>query len=91
MALHGDAASREVLLSAGISIEQIERLSAEKIEELAAMVPESKCCLCGDRFRGWGHNPSPVLEETDAVACGGCNVKIVLRQRFRNMNRALGQ
>jgi DNA-directed RNA polymerase subunit RPC12/RpoP len=41
----------------------------------------SKCCLCGDTFKGYEDNAQPVRNE--GVACDECNTKIVLPQRFR--------
>ena len=48
---------------------------------LLARLPTSKCCLCGESFKGFGHNTSPVREE--CVACDTCNGAIVLPQRIR--------
>ena len=62
---------------------QLDRLDAAKLKQLAARLPENKCCFCGESFRGWGNNPSPVMEREGAVACGECNIAIVRPQRFR--------
>ena len=40
----------------------------------------SKCTLCGESFKGYGHNASPVRDE--GVACDECNAAIVVPQRF---------
>ena len=59
----------------------------DKMEELARdqqeaeELPTSKCCLCGETFKGYGHNARPVRDE--GVACDACNGAIVLPQRFR--------
>ena len=50
-------------------------------ETMLARLPTSKCCLCGESFKGFGHNASPVREE--GVACDTCNGGIVLPQRIR--------
>jgi hypothetical protein len=39
------------------------------------------CCLCGDTFKGYGHNAHPVRNE--GVACDACNGAIVVPQRIR--------
>ena len=88
MALDDDCA---ILLSTGVTKEQLANCDAARIRRSAAAVPANRCCFCRETFRGWGNNPSPVLEEEDAVACGDCNAVIVLPQRFRNAMRAGGQ
>ena len=49
--------------------------------KMRAQLPTSKCCLCGETFKGYGHNAHPVRDE--GVACDACNGAIVLPQRFR--------
>ena len=49
--------------------------------KMRACLPTSKCCLCGEAFKGYGHNAHPVRDE--GVACDACNGAIVLPQRFR--------
>ena len=49
--------------------------------KMRAQLPTSKCCLCGDTFKGYGHNAHPVHDE--GVACDACNGAIVLPHRFR--------
>ena len=49
--------------------------------KMRAQMPTSKCCLCGEAFKGYGHNAHPVRNE--GVACDACNGAIVLPQRFR--------
>ena len=39
-------------------------------------LPTSKCCLCGEAFKGYGHNTHPVRDE--GVACDACSGAIVL-------------
>jgi hypothetical protein len=79
--------AKAILLSTGLTNEQLDRYSAKEIRRFAARVPDNKCCFCGETFRGWGNNPSPVLNEEGAVACHQCNQCIVLPQRIRNMSR----
>ena len=79
---------RAVLRSVGYVNEQPDRLSYTTLKEMEARLPTNICCFCREAFRGWGNNPSPVLEVEDAVACGDCNAAIVLPQRFRNAARA---
>ena len=50
---------------------------AAKMREL----PVSKCCLCGEAFKGHGHSARPVRNE--GVACDECNASIVVPQRLR--------
>ena len=79
---------RAVLRSVGYVNEQPDRLSYTTLKEMEARLPTNICCFCREAFRGWGNNPSPVLEVEDAVACGDCNAAIVLPQQFRNAVRA---
>ena len=80
------AEAKAILLSTGVLMMQLERLDHARIIESARRVPENKCSFCGDIFRGWGHNPYPVMEREGAVACLDCNAGIVLPQRIRNNN-----
>ena len=85
------AEAKAILLSTGVLMQQLEHHDAATIIESAKRVPENRCCFCNDMFRGWGHNPSPVMEREDAVACLDCNERIVLPQRIRNGSRARGE
>ena len=38
------------------------------------------CCLCGNKFLGYGHNAAPVK---DGICCDECNYKIVIPQRLK--------
>jgi hypothetical protein len=49
--------------------------------KMRAQLPASKCCLCGDTFKGYGHTAHPVRNE--GVACDVCNGTIVVPQRIR--------
>ena len=46
--------------------------------KMRAKLPTSKCCFCGEAFKGYGHNAHPVRDE--GVACDACNGAIVLPQ-----------
>ena len=48
--------------------------------KMRAELPTSKCTLCGESFKGYGHNASPVRDE--GVACDECNAAIVVPQRL---------
>ena len=72
-----------ILLSTCVVMQQLEHLDAARIIESAKRIPENKCCFCAEMFRGWGHNPYPVLVRRGAVACSECNLRIVLPQRIR--------
>ena len=48
--------------------------------KMRAELPTSKCTLCGESFKGYGHNARPVRDE--GVACDECNAAIVVPQRF---------
>ena len=39
--------------------------------KMRAQLPTSKCCLCGETFKGYGHNAHPVRNE--GVAYDACN------------------
>ena len=72
----------------GCIMDELETIHRLRVEDpaayeamLLARLPTSKCCLCGESFKGFGHNASPVCEE--GVACDTCNGAIVLPQRFR--------
>lgn len=41
-----------------------------------------KCCICGDTFCGWGNNPSPVVNDEDALCCDNCNSLHVIPARM---------
>ena len=51
------------------------------LEGIADLYLTSKCTLCGESFKGYGHNARPVRDE--GVACDECNAAIVVPQRFR--------
>ena len=54
--------------------------------KMEAMLPEKTCCFCRDTFRGYGHNPRPLLEE--GVACDVCNYGIVINARYKAAHKS---
>ena len=53
--------------------------------KMEAQLPTNTCCFCRETFRGYGNNPSPLLEE--GTACDACNHSIVIAARFQAMPR----
>ena len=51
--------------------------------KMEAELPTNTCCFCRETFRGYGNNPSPVLEE--GTACDACNRSIVVTARLQAM------
>lgn len=39
-----------------------------------------ECCICGTGIIGFGHNPSPVLD--DGRCCDNCNTTVVIPVRI---------
>ncbi len=46
---------------------------------------EYVCCICGQKFTGWGNNPYPVVDDDDARCCDMCNQMRVLPARLAQM------
>ena len=46
---------------------------------------EHICCICGDKFTGWGNNPWPVVKDEDARCCDACNELSVIPARLEQM------
>lgn len=44
-----------------------------------------KCCFCGRNIIGYGHNPSPVVEDINERCCGECNQNIVIPARLESI------
>ena len=80
-----------ILRSTGVTPWQLELYDAATIQRSAAMVPVKQCSFCNERFRGYGHSPSPLLEGEDDVACAECNLAIVHPARRRSALRARSQ
>jgi len=47
----------------------------------SAKESEKICCLCGQQYTGFGHNPEP-LEKYPARCCDGCNAGRVIPERI---------
>lgn len=50
------------------------------------MKQKYKCCLCGKKCEGFGHNPFPLKKDTDEKlnrCCDECNVTKVIPARLR--------
>ena len=39
---------------------------------------ENQCCICDDKFTGYGNNPSPIKDE--GVCCDKCNILVITRR-----------
>lgn len=39
---------------------------------------EFVCCICGQKFMGWGNNPYPLVEDEDARCCDECDGQVVM-------------
>ena len=74
-----------ILLSTGVTKEQLARYDTATIRMSAARVPKNKCCFCRETFRGYGNNPHPVLEE--GTACDTCNRRIVILARIQMVRK----
>lgn len=49
---------------------------------------ETKCCICGKTFKGWGNNPWPVMSGKDDECCHECNVAYVIPARLKRLSEA---
>ena len=64
--------------------EELRRTDPEAYKaKTEAQLPTNTCCFCRETFRGYGNNPSPVLEE--GTACDACNRSIVVTARLQAM------
>lgn len=43
------------------------------------------CCICGERFIGYGNDPWPIVKDEDARCCDECNDTKVLSARLAQM------
>lgn len=41
---------------------------------------EKTCCLCNEKFTGWGNNPEPL--KTEGECCGVCDQTKVIPARI---------
>ena len=46
---------------------------------------EYVCCICGNKFTGFGNNPWPVVKDENARCCDECNSTKVLAARLAQM------
>lgn len=52
---------------------------------------EYVCCICGEKFTGWGNDPYPVVNDEDAKCCDMCNQTRVLPARMAQMFSRKGE
>ena len=45
------------------------------------------CCICGERYTGWGNSPWPVNTDENARCCDACNNSVVVPARIAQMYR----
>lgn len=43
------------------------------------------CCICGNKFKGFGNNPWPLSENVDDRCCDDCNLDEVIPARVSKM------
>lgn len=36
-----------------------------------------KCCVCGKKIEGYGHNPWPLVKADGVKCCDECNLKVL--------------
>jgi hypothetical protein len=66
--------------------EELRRTDPEAYQaKMEAKLPTNTCCFCRETFRGYGNNPSPVLEE--GTACDACNDCISITARIQTMSK----
>lgn len=46
-----------------------------------------RCCICGDKFYGWGNNPAPVNIREGARCCNECNENVVIPARIISIKK----
>jgi len=46
-----------------------------------------KCCLCGNKYEGYGNNPWPISLDEEDRCCDMCNVTKVIPARIDLMHR----
>ena len=47
-------------------------------------VGRKTCCICGQKYTGWGNNAEPVKE---GYCCDRCNMDRVIPARMRRLRR----
>ena len=45
------------------------------------------CCICGNKFFGWGNNPWPINSNDGAKCCDMCNLTRVIPARIENVGK----
>lgn len=43
------------------------------------------CCICGEKFTGFGNNPYPLTDDVNARCCNECNSEYVIPARILNI------
>ena len=43
------------------------------------------CCICGQKFTGYGNNPYPVKSDDNARCCDICNDTVVIPARLEEL------
>ena len=41
-----------------------------------------KCCICGNKFDGFGNNPWPIVNDDEAECCNECSETKVIPARI---------
>lgn len=41
-----------------------------------------KCCICGKKIKGHGHNPWPYIKAEGARCCDKCNNKVLVERVY---------
>ena len=79
--------------SAGLKTSEEKSSKQEKIMESFLMseevrkdcqLPEHKCPLCGNKFRGYGNNPRPL--DIKGKVCDECNVNVIIPLRILELH-----
>ena len=56
----------------------------EELKEIKVL-PTYTCCICGEKFIGYGNNPAPVILNLKGRCCDKCNSEIVIPTCFANV------
>lgn len=46
------------------------------------------CCICGKKFKGHGHLPTPIKD--DGLCCDECNINVVMKRNEQLENEGSG-
>ena len=44
-----------------------------------------KCCICGKKIEGHGHNPWPYIKDKGVKCCDECNGKVLVERVYLSM------